>query len=131
MDATVDDIRRRVVIQVVGMAALLLLLAARESLLLYASRFNKVPQHTSILSGQDWLDELIAGHDGRFYNEIGMHKHVFWRLLAVLRKDAGLLDTRNLSSEEQLAIFLHFVRRGLSNRALQERFQRSPDTISK
>jgi hypothetical protein len=109
MDTTADDVQRRIVIQVTAMAVLLMLVAARESVLLYASRFDKLPQHTLILSGHDWLDELIAGHDGRFYNELGMHKHIFWCLLSILQEDAALLDTRNVSSEEQLAIFLHFV----------------------
>ncbi|KAI0264053.1 hypothetical protein BGY98DRAFT_885729, partial [Russula aff. rugulosa BPL654] len=65
------------------------------------------PQHTSILSGQKWIDELISGHDGRFYNEMGIHKHVFWSLLSVLRRETDLHDTRHVSAEEQLAIFLH------------------------
>ena len=97
----------------------------------YASRLDKIPQHTSILSGHDWIDELLTGHDGRFYNEMGMQKHVFYALISVLRRDVGLRDTRHVSDEEQLAIFLHYAHRGLSNQALQERFQRSPDTISK
>jgi hypothetical protein len=126
-----DNVRRRLIVQVTAISALILLVAIKEALLQYGSHFDKVPQHTSMLSGQDWINELISGHDGRFYNELGMHKHVFWRLLAVLQTDAGLQDTRNVSSIEQLAIFVHFIHRGLSNRALQERFQRSPDTISK
>lgn len=130
MDTTSDDIRTRV-IQVTAIVGIFLLLTAKETLLLYASRFDKVPKHTSVLSGQNWIDELIKGHDGRFYDEMGMKKHVFWKLLSVLRKDTGLQDTRNVSAEEQLAIFLQFAHRGLSNRALQERFQRGPETISK
>jgi hypothetical protein len=122
---------QRLVIQVSALAGIILLVYARESVLLYASRFDKVPQHMFILTGQDWINELIAGHDGRFYNELGMHKHVFWALLAILRRETGLGDTRHVSAEEQLAIFLHYAHRGLSNRALQERFQRSGDTISK
>lgn len=125
-----DDFCRRVTL-VSAIATVILLVSARECLLLYGSRFDKVPQHTSKLSGQDWIDELIAGHDGRFYNEIGMKKRTFWALLSVLRRDADLRDTKHVSAEEQLAIFLHYAHRGLSNRALQERFQRSPDTISK
>ena len=97
----------------------------------YSSRLIKTPLHTSVLSGQQWLDELLAGHDLRFYNELGMHKHVFRRLLTTLEADAGLHDTRYVLAEEQVAVFLHYVRRGLSNRALQERFQRSGDTIMK
>ena len=131
MDTTdADDFQRRIV-QIAAMAALIMLLATRDCIVLYALCFDKVPQHTSILSGQDWIDELIAGHNGRFYNKMGIKKHVFWSLLSLLWTDTGLHDSRNVSSEEQLAIFLHYVHQGLSNRALQERFQRSPDTISK
>jgi hypothetical protein len=61
-----DDYRRRVIL-VSSIAILVILLSAREAIVLYASRFEKVPQHTSILSGQEWIDELIDGHDGRFY----------------------------------------------------------------
>ena len=88
-------------------------------------------QHTSILSGQHWLDELLGGHDGRFHNEIGMQKFVFRRLLTTLEMCTGLRGTQHVSAAEQVAIFLHFVCRGLSNRALQERFQHSGDTIMK
>lgn len=109
----------------------MVLLAATNATLSYVSRFEKLPQHTSRLSGQQWVDELIAGHDVRFYNELGMQKFVFRRLLAVLEQNGQLSETRHVSTSEQLAIFLHYVRRGLSNRALQERFQRSGDTIAK
>ncbi|KAH9022581.1 hypothetical protein EDB85DRAFT_1895207 [Lactarius pseudohatsudake] len=43
----------------------------------YSARFDKQPVHTSVLSGQQWLDELLAGHNARFYNELGMNKFVF------------------------------------------------------
>jgi hypothetical protein len=119
------------VIQICAIAGINLLLSARECIVLYVLRFVKVPQHTSILSGQGWINELITGHNGRFYNEMGMHRHVYWNLLSMLQEDANLCDTRHVSAEEQLAIFLQYAHRGLSNRALQEWFQRSPDTISK
>ncbi|KAF8259158.1 hypothetical protein EI94DRAFT_1497920, partial [Lactarius quietus] len=65
------------------------------------------PVHTSQLRGQDWLNELQLGHDGRFYNELGLNKHIFQRLLDVLSRDAGLRMTQHISAKEQLAIFLH------------------------
>ena len=99
------------------------------ALLWYGSRFIKTPQHTSVLSGQLWLDELLGGHDGRFYNELRMQKFVFCWLLTMLETNAGLQGTRHVSAAEQAAIFLHYVCRGLSNRALQEWFQWSGDTI--
>jgi hypothetical protein len=106
-------------------------LAIGYTMLLYGARFDKTLQHTSVLTGQLWIEELLCGHDGRFYNELGMNKFVFHRLITILEADSGLHATRHISAAEQLAIFLHYVRRGLSNRALQERFQHSGDTIMK
>ena len=101
------------------------------AMLWYSSRFVKTPQHTSILSGQHWLDELLSGHDEHFHSEIRMQKFIFWRLLTMLETCAGLRGTQHVLAAEQVAIFLHFVHRGLSNRALQEQFQHSGDTIMK
>ena len=83
------------------------------------------------LTGQNWIDELLNGHSGRFYNQLGMHKHVFSALVKVLQSWTAFADTKYVSAEEQLAIFLHFAWWGESNRALQEQFQCSPDTITK
>ena len=73
----------------------------------------------------------MNGHPWRFHNEMGLHKHVFMKLIRVLGRDAGLANTWHVLAEEQLTIFLHYVHRGLSNRVLQERFQRSADTVTK
>ncbi|GLB38366.1 putative nuclease activity [Lyophyllum shimeji] len=73
---------------------------------------TRTPQHTSILTGEKWLRELLAGHPVRFYNMFGM-------------------NNKYIQKEEQLAIFLRMARSGGSNREMQERFQRSADTISK
>ena len=62
---------------------------------------------------------------------MGMNRFVFQKLLYELEQRVGLGPTRYVSSEEQLAIFLQIARTGLSNAEMQERFQRSGDTISK
>jgi len=105
--------------------------AASASALACASLFEEVLQDTSRLSGQKWIVKLLDGREDRFHNELGMHKQVSLKLLESLPKDAGLSDTRRVSAEEQLAIFLHFARRGLSNEDLQERFELGPGTITK
>lgn len=125
---SLDDYTKRRLAVAVGATVAV---AGAAAVSTYASHFEKVPQHTSILSGQQWVDELIEGHPGRFKNEMGMNKRVFNKLLEVLKEYGGLNDTRYVSAEEQLAIFLHFAHRALSNRGLQEHFQRSGDTISK
>jgi hypothetical protein len=60
-----------------------------------------------------------------------MAQHVFLRLLFELQAFSGLVNTKFVSAEEKLAIFLHFARTGCSSRNLQERFQRSAETVTK
>jgi len=123
-----DDDTRRCVALLVGATIIIVVYA---SMLAYASCFEKVAQHTSILRGQQWLDELCEGHPRRFKNEIRMSKYVFNRLSEVLQEDGRLKDTWYVTVQEQLAIFLHLAHQVLSNRTLQEHFQHSLDTISK
>jgi len=60
-----------------------------------------------------------------------MERFVFRKLLHTLGHRTGLQDTKHVSAEEQLAIFLWIARTGMSNAEMQECFQRSGDTISK
>lgn len=92
--------------------------------------YNKQPYHTSALSGTAWVTELLTGHPERIRCELGVHKHVFYTLINLLRQ-AGCRDSKHVQLEEQLAIFLYASVTGLSIRHLGERFQRSNDTISK
>lgn len=97
----------------------------------YSAHFDKVSKNNSKLTGQAWLDELLRGHAKRFYSNMGMHKSVFRSLVRELRDRAGLCDTRYVSAEEQLAIFLYLSVTGVAQCHLEERFQRSPDTLTK
>jgi hypothetical protein len=119
------------IIHLLGIAGIIIIYTLIKCIETYASRFNRMPLHTSRLTGDQWVQELIDSHEERFYNEMGMSDAVFTQLLELLVREAGLRDTRYVTAREQLAIFLHYMCRGLSNQALQERFQRSADTISK
>ncbi|EJD45179.1 transposase [Auricularia subglabra TFB-10046 SS5] len=88
-------------------------------------------QHTSVLTGEMWVRELLAGHPARIYDNMAMRQHVFRRLSEWLAVRCDLTDTRWVTKEEQLAIFLYACVTNLSNRKLAERFQRSGDTISR
>ena len=107
------------------------LVGATFALEVSSQHFDKTPKNTSILTGRRWLDELLAGHPICFYDNLGMNKHVFCALVSELGTTAGLYDTRWVSAEEQIAIFLYLAVTGVAQCHLKERFQRSPDTLSK
>jgi hypothetical protein len=90
----------------------------------------KEPYHTSLLSGYAWVQELLHGHPERIRTELGVHKEVFHALVEELRS-MGHGDTRNVTLQEQLAIFLYMSVTGLSIRHTGERFQHANGTISK
>jgi hypothetical protein len=92
----------------------------------------KEPYHTSILSGYAWVQELLNGHPSpeRIRTELGVHKEVFHALIQELRS-MGHGDTKYVTLEEQLAIFLYMSVTGLTIRHVGERFQRANGTISK
>ena len=54
----------------------------------------------------------------------GMRKNVFRALISELRNIRGLSDSRYVSIEEKVAIFLRAAVSNGSNRELQERFMR-------
>ncbi|KAI0273025.1 hypothetical protein BGY98DRAFT_892750, partial [Russula aff. rugulosa BPL654] len=65
-----------------------------------------IPYHTSILTDQGWVLELMNGHPERMHTELGVRVHVFCHLVVALQK-AGMGPSKHLSLEEKLAIFLY------------------------
>ena len=113
-------------------ATILAILAGTAAVQFVASSYwEKTPRNTSTLSGKAWVDELLEGHPICFYDNLTMNRHVFRQLLRALNEKAGLGDSKYVTLEEQLAVFLYFSATGCSVQKLEERFQRSPDTISK
>ena len=96
----------------------------------YASTiYDKIPYHTSALTGEMWVLELINGHPERIRNELGVHKHVFLGLCNDLRR-YGHQNSKHVMFEEQLAMFLYTCVTGLSIQHVSERFQRATNTTS-
>lgn len=96
------------------------------------TRLPHAPQirlHTSLLTGQMWVDELLSGHPSRIVYSLGVEKAVFLHLVDVMQR-LCLSDSLWVTLAEQLAIFLHASVTGLTIRHLAERFQRSNATIS-
>lgn len=125
-------VRRRLIRQISRYITLLLtfIISAQAVLLLPNQR---LPYHTSILTGQGWVEELLDGHPERIRCELGMHKETFLLLINELHQ-LGYSRSKYVSleeQEEQLAIFLYMCITGLSIQHTSEHFQRSNETISR
>jgi hypothetical protein len=95
------------------------------------TRKSPVPKHISILTGALWLDELIHNpNPASFYENLGMTVPTFMKLKSVLEDEGVLYDSKHVNAIEKLGILLYMLITGLSNRKLQQRFQRSASTIS-
>jgi len=66
----------------------------------------KEPYHTSIFSGEGWIQELLEGHPKCIQCELGVSKNVFYALIEELQ-DMGYGNSRYITLEEQLAIYLY------------------------
>ena len=86
--------------------------------------------HTSILSGQAWVEELLHGHPRRIRTELSVTKDIFRQLIFTLHH-MGNRDSKYITLEEQLAIFLYTCVTGLTSEHVGERFQHTGETISR
>jgi len=91
--------------------------------------YDKMPYHTSALTGADWVCELLNGHPEQIHNELGVHEHVFKGLVMALEQ-ARIHLSKHVYLEEQLSIFLYTSVTGLSLHHVSERFQHAIDTTS-
>jgi hypothetical protein len=90
-----DEQRHVSLLQIAGMA-----IAAAAAAVIYAAPlYDKTPYHTSALSGEAWVLELINGHPERICCELGVHKHIFEALIAYL-ENIGHTHSRYVTLEE-------------------------------
>jgi hypothetical protein len=60
-----------------------------------------------------------------------MEKEIFLQIIEVLHDNNLIVNSREVSVEEQLAMFLFCFSTNASNRTVQERFQHSGETVSR
>jgi hypothetical protein len=131
---TMDHLRPEIQLRIRQLMALLvsIMICATAAIVEVTIPVRKEPEpyHTSALSGEAWVIELLLGHPNRIRCELGMHAHVFAALISELRS-LGHKNSKFVSLEEQLAIFMYMSVTGLTIRHVGERFQRSNETVSR
>ncbi|KAJ7019127.1 hypothetical protein C8F04DRAFT_893279, partial [Mycena alexandri] len=66
-----------------------------------------IPRHTSVLTGQDWIDEIINGHPECCLDQLGMYPAAFLLLCWEFEMNGGLGDSRQITKTEQMAIYVY------------------------
>jgi len=99
----------------------------------YGARYCiKIPCCTSSLSGEARIQELLSqAHPRRFQEVLRMPFNTFKELASFCRSHTSLHSSRHISIEQKLAMFLLCVGEGVSNRAVQEQYQHSGETVSR
>ncbi|KAG8392001.1 hypothetical protein BUALT_Bualt01G0246200 [Buddleja alternifolia] len=78
-----------------------------------------------------YLDGLIYESDKTCYEELRMDRFTFRRLCCMLQATGRLKETRNMTIDEQVAMFLHILAHHLKNRTIKIHFLRSGETVSR
>ena len=92
----------------------------------------KIPCRTSSLGGEARIQELLSqAHPRRFQEVLRMPFDTFKELASFCRSYTSLRSSRHISVEQKLAMFLLCVGEGVSNRAVQEQYQHSGETVSR
>jgi hypothetical protein len=76
------------------------------------------------------MHETLTSHKAVCRRRFYMERDIFKALARRLRESNLLADSRYVSVEEQLGIFLYAVSKNTSNRTLQDQFQHSEETIN-
>jgi len=90
---------------------------------------DSTPYHKSILSSQWWVLKLITGHPNHICCDPRVRKKVFLQLLTELCQ-ADYQDSKRVTFEKQVVIFLYTCMPALTVQHVGEHFQCSSDTIS-
>ena len=99
--------------------------------LLRDSSIDKERVSTSSFTGSLFIQEVLNGSSSICYELMRMEKHGFISLCHMFREKRWLVDSKHLSVEEKMAIFLMTISHNLRNRLLKNRFQHSGQTIHK
>ena len=96
----------------------------------YLNRIQRMLMHTLIRTGHQYMLELINDHPDKLFKKICMYRPCFEILIQILRQQTDLQNSRFLTLEEQVMIFIYVISQKATNQMAMEDWQYSGSTIS-
>jgi len=90
---------------------------------------EKRPEHTSEYTGAKKVKEILEGHENWCKSKFRMETRIFKETCNYLRREGLLRDTRGVTVEEQLGMFMYMISHNASNDRLKKAFQHSGETV--
>ena len=127
----VENIRREMSFEMSNDIVLAAYLARCASVIAYTETcMNKVLTHTNLRTGYEWVWYILNGNKRKCCNVFRLSSHLFRELNNTLRTQYGYEGTKRVRLEESVAMTLVILGSGMCNRTVQDRFQRSGETVS-
>jgi hypothetical protein len=109
----------------------LLLLVVTMMVVYYVqTRVEVRPLHQDRLRGHRMMQEWFA-RPALLYRQTGLKLHTFHDLVGWIRQETDLDDTRYMTLDEKVAIFLYICRHGAGHDNAEDMFGRATDTVSR
>jgi hypothetical protein len=109
----------------------LLLLVVTMMVVYYVqTRVEMRPLHQDRLRGHRTMQEWFT-RPALLYRQTGLKLQTFRDLVCWLRQETDLDDTRYMTLDEKVAIFLYICRHGAGHDNAEDMFGRATDTVSR
>lgn len=92
---------------------------------------NKDIEHSPQSRGASYIASILQGNTRRCLRRLRMSEESFYKLIRFMTDCCSLKDSRWITANEQVVIWLNIVGHGLSNSDSMEMFQRSGETIQR
>ena len=103
---------------------------AEQWLTILQEEQTKKKRRLSYLSGKSWVEELLSSKGSQCHENLRMSLDCFIVLRETLIHRGLLQNTRVMSIDKQLAIFLHTLAHNVTNRVAANRFNHSGAIVS-
>lgn len=89
----------------------------------------ETPSQVSKFKDAEWICKVLEDNRGQGYDKLRVEPHILLEVSRYLRSNDLLRNTRGVSVEEKIGMFIYMLSRNASFQKLNDRFKYSTETI--